>query len=357
MPQLEFFARSQLASWRDRTASRNYSAERDQFRRDHARHRDWGLRQRHGRRSMYLRIYGDVAPPSDRDTSCPAYEPSAPLPEPAAADQCPAEPSSGNVSHGREPACADRPGDEAGPADPNAPAATTPPADRAVSADGADPAGDAVPAPARPSADQAVSVDVAGPANEAVPAAVGPSAGRAVSVDAASPANHAAPTATSPSADQAAPTDVAGRNERPGRIRPAIAAQRAGPTRLPGPGRWAGPSRRPGAGQPNAGSGPRLPWASRADSVGRPGRASRGGQQPAGGKNLELRASPVRAEGVVGRATVGYRPGFPGRAGAGRGGRCPAARPARARPEMSDPPGSIRMPAPVAAGGLAVRPE
>ncbi|MEV6843079.1 hypothetical protein [Actinoplanes sp. NPDC051411] len=31
MAQLEFFPRSQLASWRDRSASRNYSPERDRF--------------------------------------------------------------------------------------------------------------------------------------------------------------------------------------------------------------------------------------------------------------------------------------------------------------------------------------
>src|SRR5882757_8300872 len=131
MPQLEFFSRSQLASWRDRTASRNYSAERDQFRRDHARHREWGLRQRHGRRSMYLRIYGDIAAPPDRDTSCRAYESSAPVPEPAAAEELPAEASSGNVSCGRGLAYADPPGGAAGPASQTAPAGTTPSADQA----------------------------------------------------------------------------------------------------------------------------------------------------------------------------------------------------------------------------------
>jgi hypothetical protein len=66
MAQLSLFPRSQVASWRDPTASRNYSPAGEQFRREHARHREWGLRQRHGRKAMYLRIYGDTAAPSDR---------------------------------------------------------------------------------------------------------------------------------------------------------------------------------------------------------------------------------------------------------------------------------------------------
>ena len=45
--QLQFFTRSQVAEMRDRTASRNYSAERDEFRREHERHRAWGVNRRH----------------------------------------------------------------------------------------------------------------------------------------------------------------------------------------------------------------------------------------------------------------------------------------------------------------------
>ena len=40
--QLQFFTTAELAGMRDRTASRNYSAERDEFRREHERQRDWG---------------------------------------------------------------------------------------------------------------------------------------------------------------------------------------------------------------------------------------------------------------------------------------------------------------------------
>src|SRR3954447_25118537 len=40
---------------RDRTKSRRYSPEAEQFRRDHARRRDWGLAQRHGLKLWRLR--------------------------------------------------------------------------------------------------------------------------------------------------------------------------------------------------------------------------------------------------------------------------------------------------------------
>jgi hypothetical protein len=44
-----------MARMRDRTASRNYSPERDEFRREHERHRNWGLQQRHAERLRRLR--------------------------------------------------------------------------------------------------------------------------------------------------------------------------------------------------------------------------------------------------------------------------------------------------------------
>jgi hypothetical protein len=40
---------------RDRTKARNYSPAAEEFRREHKRHRDWGLAQRHGRRLRQLR--------------------------------------------------------------------------------------------------------------------------------------------------------------------------------------------------------------------------------------------------------------------------------------------------------------
>jgi hypothetical protein len=55
MRQLQLFTSAELAGMRDRTASRNYSPERDEFRREHERHRAWGLIQRHGERLRRLR--------------------------------------------------------------------------------------------------------------------------------------------------------------------------------------------------------------------------------------------------------------------------------------------------------------
>ncbi|MEV4701842.1 hypothetical protein [Actinoplanes sp. NPDC049316] len=56
MRQLQFFSTAELAVMRDRTASRRYSAEREQFRREHARHREWGLAQRHA--AKLRRLHG-----------------------------------------------------------------------------------------------------------------------------------------------------------------------------------------------------------------------------------------------------------------------------------------------------------
>jgi hypothetical protein len=50
MRQLQLFTTAALAEMRDRTASRNHSPAREEFRREHARHRAWGLVQRHGER-------------------------------------------------------------------------------------------------------------------------------------------------------------------------------------------------------------------------------------------------------------------------------------------------------------------
>src|SRR4051812_14657914 len=50
MRQLQFFTNVELAAMRDRTKARNYSPEADEFRREHARHRNWGLARRHARK-------------------------------------------------------------------------------------------------------------------------------------------------------------------------------------------------------------------------------------------------------------------------------------------------------------------
>jgi hypothetical protein len=58
MRQLQFFTSTQLAQMRDRSASRNYSPERDEFRREHERQRAWGLSQRYAAKQRRLQADG-----------------------------------------------------------------------------------------------------------------------------------------------------------------------------------------------------------------------------------------------------------------------------------------------------------
>jgi hypothetical protein len=53
--QLQFFTPSELAKMRDPAKSRDYSPERDEFRRIHERRRAWGKAQRHSQRWRQLR--------------------------------------------------------------------------------------------------------------------------------------------------------------------------------------------------------------------------------------------------------------------------------------------------------------
>ena len=87
MRQLQLFTTAQLAAMCDRTASRNYSPERDAFRREHERHRTWGLAQRHSERLRRARdrdcdrgAAGTDTDPTRRGIPAPA-----PTPGPAAA--------------------------------------------------------------------------------------------------------------------------------------------------------------------------------------------------------------------------------------------------------------------------------
>jgi len=78
--QLSLFDRATTTAMRDRTKSRNYSAERDQFRRDHERRRYWGLQRRHAEKLR--RIHGDpppptIAPEQPRPTPTPPAVPAA----------------------------------------------------------------------------------------------------------------------------------------------------------------------------------------------------------------------------------------------------------------------------------------
>jgi len=60
--QLSLFDRATTTAMRDRTRSRNYSPERDEFRRDHERRRYWGLKRRHAEKLR--QIHGDRPPPT-----------------------------------------------------------------------------------------------------------------------------------------------------------------------------------------------------------------------------------------------------------------------------------------------------
>jgi hypothetical protein len=60
MAQMSLFSRAEVTAMRDRTASRNYSATRDEFRREHERHRAWGLRRRHAEKLRRIREAASV---------------------------------------------------------------------------------------------------------------------------------------------------------------------------------------------------------------------------------------------------------------------------------------------------------
>src|SRR4051794_37397383 len=92
--QMGLFSRAALAGMRDRTKARNYSPAAEAFRREHARHREWGLRQRHGRKLMRGRLErgGAQLTTIGTDQACrPSDAPPPAAPPPAAPQPAPAE--------------------------------------------------------------------------------------------------------------------------------------------------------------------------------------------------------------------------------------------------------------------------
>src|SRR5690349_18063760 len=81
--QLSLFSRSEIAGMRDRTARRNYSAAAEEFRREHERHRRWGLAQRHGEKLRRLRFSRSAPTPAPPPGSGPGH-PTPPGPPPPA---------------------------------------------------------------------------------------------------------------------------------------------------------------------------------------------------------------------------------------------------------------------------------
>jgi hypothetical protein len=85
MGQASLFTRSEIASMRDRTVSRGYSPAREEFRREHERHRAWGLRRRHEEKLHRNRDGGasNCAGEGQAHTATPAMPPSGAASQPA----------------------------------------------------------------------------------------------------------------------------------------------------------------------------------------------------------------------------------------------------------------------------------
>jgi hypothetical protein len=77
MGQSSLFSRTQIAAMRDRTASRNYSASREEFRREHEIHRASGLKQRHAEKLRRIRGLKPKAiqPATPQPPRCPVATP------------------------------------------------------------------------------------------------------------------------------------------------------------------------------------------------------------------------------------------------------------------------------------------
>jgi hypothetical protein len=116
---------------RDRTRSRNYSASRDEFRREHERHREWGLAQRHARKLRRIRegsLPSSATTPDAPTVRAPnPHQTRPPDPTSGESSQRPRDPTSGESSQRpRDPAAGqtarpgpastgERPHDEAPP--------------------------------------------------------------------------------------------------------------------------------------------------------------------------------------------------------------------------------------------------
>ena len=77
MRQLQLFTTAELAKMRDRTKARNYSPERDEFRREHERRRAFGLARRHAQR-MY-NSFQRAASACEKDREGPTSRTSEPI--------------------------------------------------------------------------------------------------------------------------------------------------------------------------------------------------------------------------------------------------------------------------------------
>jgi hypothetical protein len=89
MRQLQLLTTAQLATMRDTTNRRNYSAAAEEFRREHQRHRVWGMEQRHARKLRS--IYGHI--PSGEELTAAWHDRSAQVSVPGTPEQAPSRPA------------------------------------------------------------------------------------------------------------------------------------------------------------------------------------------------------------------------------------------------------------------------
>jgi hypothetical protein len=225
MTQLSLFPRSQVASWRDRTASRNYSPAGEQFRQERARHREWGLRQRHGRKAMYLRLYVGIGVVSG---------PSAPESAPPSVDRLPVAPSIGGVPAGQGLAWASEGQD--GDLDPAA---------ETTAAQAIAPTGQAARTDQAVAADQAADPDQADQADQAAHLAQAAHAARLMPAGEETPAGRLLSSRAGPVAAVGLARRVDRTTPSVGRFRRSGRARRSGQDGLADRPRRIGPSVRP----------------------------------------------------------------------------------------------------------------
>ena len=113
---MSLFDRATTTAMRDRTKSRNYSPERDEFRRDHERRRYWGLKRRHAEKLRQL--HGDPAPPITPPANDDQQRPAPPAVPAEAAVPTPPPVSPDPAAGTPQPAHASTPGPAAAPTAP-----------------------------------------------------------------------------------------------------------------------------------------------------------------------------------------------------------------------------------------------
>ena len=103
MGQLSLFSRGEIAGMRDWSAARNHCPERDAFRREHERHRVWGLQRRHAAKLRHLQQHRSEPPSVTATRSAPPRSANPARPIPTAQASPPPAPSPRPAAPGRKP--------------------------------------------------------------------------------------------------------------------------------------------------------------------------------------------------------------------------------------------------------------